>query len=96
MPIYRVVYRDKSGKITQKDYAHLKALLEDYRQVALEEDSYNLRLHGQPILKGLIGPLSEGRNVVRYEAPDVYQVLTEKWSKERRRRNRSETDESDE
>lgn len=84
MPTYRVVFCDKSGEILQRDYPTLRPLLADYEQVGVEEDSYTLRLHGEPVLKGLIGPLSDGKNVVRYETPEAYELLTLRWAKARR------------
>jgi hypothetical protein len=86
MPIYRVVFKDKLGNLRHKDYPHVRALLRDYKQVAVEEDSFTLRLHGEPVLKGLVGPLSEGRNIVRYETPEVFELVTDRWSASARRR----------
>lgn len=83
MPTYRVVSRDKTGKMEQKDFKDVKSLLEDYEQIGVEEDSYTIRLHGEPLLKGLIGPMSQGKSIIRYETPEAFVALTEQWSKER-------------
>ena len=43
------------------------------------------------MFRGLIGPMSEGKNVVRYESPDVFEALTKEWiaqPPERRTRRR--------
>jgi hypothetical protein len=89
MPIYRVISRDASGVIQHVDYKDLSSLLKAHEQVGVEEDSYTLRLHGEPILKGLIGPMSQGKSCVCYETPDAFVVQTEKWAKERRSGRRS-------
>lgn len=85
MPTYRVVFKTKSGKVEQKDYKDVASLLKAYEQVGVEEDSYTLRLHGEPLLKGLVGPISDGKTVVRYETPEVYAQLTLEWSKNLKR-----------
>jgi hypothetical protein len=32
------------------------------------------------VFRGLIGPMPEGRTVVRYESPDVFETLTKEWT----------------
>lgn len=81
MATYRVVFKTKTGKVEQKDFKDVDSLLNAYEQTAVEEDSYTLRLHGEPVLKGLVGPISDGKHVVRYETPEVYAELTEQWAK---------------
>ena len=39
-----------------------------------------LDLRGQPVFRGLIGPMPEGKNVIRYESPEVFETLTKEWS----------------
>ena len=44
-----------------------------------------------PVFRGLIGPMPEGKGIVRYESPEVFETLTKEWSetatpKARRRR----------
>lgn len=91
MTTYRVVSFDETQQLAEKDYRNLRALLADYEQTGVEEDSYTLRLHGEPLLKGLIGPLSqpESKTVVRYETPEVFAKLTEEWAKQRKRNRRA-------
>lgn len=92
MPTYRVVFKNSQGAIEHVDFPNVQGLLERYEQVGVEEDSYTIRLHGEPVLKGLIGPMSEGKDTVRYETPQVFVVMTEQWAKERkngRKRRRS-------
>jgi hypothetical protein len=88
MPIYRVARRLKNGEIETRDFPTPSVLLKEYQQIGVEEDSYAMRLHGEPILRGLVGPLTDGKQVVRYETPDVYTQLTEIWSKTKRPRKK--------
>lgn len=81
MATYRVVTKTDNGKIEQTDFKDLRSLLEVYDQTGVEEDSYTMRLHGEPIFKGLIGPMSEGKSIIRYETPEVFAICTEQWSK---------------
>lgn len=81
MPTYRVVTMLESGKIEHKDYKDASEILDRFEQIGVEEDSYTMRLHGEPVFKGLIGPMSDGKTIVRYETPDAFAVLTEQWSK---------------
>jgi len=37
-------------------------------------------LRGQPVFQGLIGPMPEGKNIIRYESPEVFETLTKEWS----------------
>ena len=81
MRTYRLVFKSKTGKIQEKEYADVKAIAREYEQIGVEEDSYTVRLHGEPVFKGLIGPMSDGTNGVRYETPAAFVQLTEAWAK---------------
>jgi hypothetical protein len=91
MPVYRVVTMTKVGKFVEQDFEQASEIAHQFEQIGVEEDSYTLRLHGEPVFKGLIGPISDGPAVVRYEAPDAYAALTEVWAKTRRPRRRRQT-----
>jgi hypothetical protein len=84
MPTYRVYFLDSAGVKQKKEYKSAQQLLEEYEQVGVEEDSYTLRLHGEPVLKGLIGPMSDGKSIVKYETPQVFVHETEEWAKQKR------------
>ena len=84
MPTYRVYFLDDQGTVQHTDYKTLQALLESHEQIGVEEDSYALRLHGEPVLRGLIGPMTDGKTVIKYESPQVFVRETEEWSKQRR------------
>jgi hypothetical protein len=88
MPTYRVVTLSKSGQFEEEDFADASELRRRWEQTGVEEDSYTLRLHGQPIFQGLVGPMSDGPSVVRYETPDAFAAMTEIWAKQRRPRRR--------
>lgn len=88
MPTYRVVTITETGKFVERDYKSVTDLCDKFEQIGVEEDSYTLRLHGQPTFRGLIGPMSDGPGVVRYETPEAYSAMTEIWAKTRRPRRR--------
>jgi hypothetical protein len=84
MATYRVVFLDDDGVRCERDFKSAEELVAEYEQIGIEEDSYALRLHGEPQLKGLIGPLSEGKSIIRYETPAVFVTETEEWAKQKR------------
>lgn len=86
---YRVFARGASGEICFRDFLTEEALLRLYVKVSVDDCSTNLNLRGFPVFKGLIGPMPESEEVVRYETPDVFEKLTREWSKPRTRRRRS-------
>ena len=88
---YRVVTRGTNGQLRVKDYGSKDSLLQLHTQVGIDDCSTDLDLRGLPVFRGLIGPMSEGKNVVRYESPDVFEALTKEWiaqPPERRTRRR--------
>jgi hypothetical protein len=88
---FRVVTRGADGQIRIRDYDSQEALLKRHCQVGVDDCSTDLELRGRPVFRGLIGPMPEGQNVVRYESPEVFETLTKDWScaKAPRRRSRS-------
>jgi len=95
---FRVVTRGSNGQIRIKDYETAEPLLNMHSQVGVEDSSTDLALRGMPVFRGLIGPIPEGKSIVRYESPEVFETLTKEWStskpKRRRRRVVSENLES--
>lgn len=83
---YRVITLDETGKLRQTDYPSLASLLDVYEQTGVEEDSYTMRLRGEPVLRGMVGPLSDGKTIVRYESAAAYVILTREWAKRRNNR----------
>jgi hypothetical protein len=86
----RVVTRAADGTLRIRDYPTTEPLLEMHTQVGIDDCSTDLDLRGLPVFRGLIGPMPEGKNVIRYESPDVFETLTKEWSsaKNPRRRRR--------
>lgn len=88
---YRVVTRASDGSLLIRDYPSLDPLTSQHSQIGIDDCSTDLALRGMPIFRGLIGPMPEGKNVVRYETPEVFEALTKEWgaATPKRRRRRS-------
>lgn len=76
---FRVVTRGPDGELRIRDYDSAEDILKRHHQIGIEDCSTNLDLRGQPVFRGLIGPMPEGPDIVRYESPDVFEVLTKEW-----------------
>lgn len=76
----RIVTRGSNGEIRSKDYTHQDSLLRMHTQIGIDDCSTDLALRGMPVFRGLIGPMPEGKDVVRYESPEVFETLTKEWS----------------
>jgi len=92
---FRVVTRGPDGKVRIRDYDTPDTILRMHTQIGVDDCSTDLGLRGQPVFRGLIGPMPEGKNVVRYESPEVFETLTKEWGAPRpgRRRRRAHADE---
>ena len=92
---YRVVSRGPDGKLRIRDYDCPDTLLRMHTQIGVDDCSTDLGLRGLPVFRGLIGPMPEGKNVIRYESPEVFETLTKEWGtvKVGRRRRRANADE---
>jgi hypothetical protein len=89
---YRVVTRGADGEIRIRDYDNQDALLKRHTQIGVDDCSTDLGLRGLPVFRGLVGPMPEGKNIIRYESPEVFETLTKDWSSaktSRRRRSRT-------
>jgi len=76
---FRVVTRGANGELRIRDYDSREALLKRHLQIGVDDCSTNLNLRGLPVFRGLIGPIPEGSDVVRYESPEVFETLTKEW-----------------
>lgn len=87
---FRIVTRSSDGKLHIRDYNKPEQLQRLHTQVGVDDCSTDLGLRGMPVFRGLIGPIPEGKNVIRYESPEVFETLTKEWSvaKARRRARR--------
>jgi hypothetical protein len=94
---YRVVTRAADGTIKTRDYASAEPLVQSHVQIGVDDCSTDLSLRGLPVFRGLIGPIPEGKGVIRYESPEVFESLTKEWSSAkpaRRSRRRTRIDEA--
>lgn len=76
---FRIVTRGTDGKLHIRDYNRQESLLRVHTQIGVDDCSTDLGLRGLPVLRGLIGPMPEGKNVIRYESPEVFETLTKEW-----------------
>ncbi|TWU07735.1 hypothetical protein [Stieleria varia] len=88
---FRVVTRGKDGSLLIRDYPTCDPLLQSHLQIGVDDCSTDLALRGLPVFRGLIGPMPEGKHIVRYETPEVFEALTKEWmnAKPRKRRRRT-------
>ncbi len=94
---FRIVTRASDGSLLIRDYPTSDPLLKMHLQVGTDDCSTDLELRGMPVFRGLVGPIPEGKNIVRYESPEVFETLTKEWgaAKPRKRRRRTAKDESE-
>ncbi len=76
---FRIVTRGTDGTLHIRDYNRQDSLLRTHTQIGVDDCSTDLGLRGQPVLRGLIGPMPEGKNIIRYESPEVFEALTKEW-----------------
>jgi hypothetical protein len=93
---FRIVTRGAQGQLRIRDYPCQESLLEMHTQIGIDDCSTDLSLRGLPVFRGLIGPMSESKTIVRYESPDVFESMTKEWlaaaPKRRARRRRPEAE----
>ena len=91
--IYRIVTRGADGEIQTRDYDQSDSIFKTHTQLGVDDCSTDLALRGMPVFRGLIGPMPEGKHVVRYESPEVFESLTKEWGsdtpQERKSRRRA-------
>lgn len=92
--IYRVVTRGPEGELRIRDYVSEDEILRRHIQIGVDDCSTNLGLRGQPVFKGLIGPMPDGQGVIRYESPEVFETLTKEWVGTKKKRTRKTSDRS--
>ena len=90
---FRVVTRGADGQLKIRDYDKESSIKRLHTQIGVDDCSTDLDLRGMPVFRGLIGPIPEGKTIVRYESPEVFETLTKDWGAEgkppRRRRSRA-------
>ena len=77
----RLVTRAPDGKLRIRDYPTPRPLLESHTQIGVDDCSSSESLRGFPVFRELVGPIPEGTNVARYETPEVFESLTQEWSR---------------
>ncbi len=86
---FRVVTRGRDGSLLIRDYPDCEPLNKMHIQIGTDDCSTDLALRGMPVFRGLIGPIPEGKSIVRYESPEVFETLTKEWGAEKPKRRRS-------
>ena len=77
---WRIVTRGSDGELIIRDFDSPEQILKTHLQVGTDDCSTDLDLRGAPVFRSLVGPMPEGRNVVRYESPEVFECLTKEWA----------------
>ena len=93
---YRVVTRAADGSLRTRDFESTEPLMRLHTQIGIDDCSTDLELRGLPVFKGLVGPIPEGKHVVRYESPEVFETLTKEWTAVKRTRGRRRATAQDE
>ena len=78
--VFRIVTRGSDGQLRVRDYDKPEVIHKLHTQVGIDDCSTDLGLRGLPVFRGLIGPMPEGKNIIRYESPEVFETLTKEWS----------------
>ncbi|MDR1924932.1 MAG: hypothetical protein LBQ66_11220 [Planctomycetaceae bacterium] len=94
--IYRVVTRGGEGEYRIRDFISEEEILRRHIKIGVDDCSTDMSLRGQPIFRGLIGPMSDGGGVIRYESPEVFEQMTREWcvckSKKRAKSTKNEAE----
>jgi hypothetical protein len=88
---YRIVTRGTDGSLRIRDFPNAEPILRMHSQIGVDDSSADLALRGLPVFRGLIGPIPEGKNIVRYESPEVFETVTKEWSSAKIKRRRRRT-----
>lgn len=83
---FRIVTRASDGSLQIRDFPNAEPILHMHSQIGIDDCSTDLGLRGMPVFRGLVGPIPEGKNVVRYESPEVFESLTKEWGSEKKKR----------
>ncbi len=89
--IIRVVSLASDGSTRSRDFECFDEISKAHEQVGIDDCSTDLTLRGMPVFRGLIGPIPESRTIVRYETPDVFEMMTKEWAAKKRKRRRRRT-----
>lgn len=84
--VFRVVQQGSNGEFKIRDYHSAEDIMKRHTQVGVDDCSNDLSIRGCPVFRGLIGPMPDDDNVVRYESPEVFEQLTKEWSAPKKKR----------
>ena len=89
--IIRVITTASDGSQKTREFSTFEPLEAIHEAIGIDDCSTDLDLRGMPIFRGLVGPMPDGKDAVRYESPDVFEALTKVWTaqKPKRRKRRS-------
>ncbi len=77
---WRVVTRGRNGELITHDFDKAEDIPVSHLQVGIDDCSTDLELRGEPVFRSLVGPMPEGKNIIRYETPEVFEMLTKEWA----------------
>lgn len=89
--IIRVISLASDGSTRSRDFESFSEIEKAHEQIGIDDCSTDLTLRGMPVFRGLVGPIPESKTVVRYETPDVFEILTKEWAAKKRKRRRRRT-----
>ena len=89
--IIRVISRAADGSIRTRDFDNFEQIEAAHDQIGIDDCSTDLTLRGMPLFRGLVGPIPESKTVVRYETPDVFEIMTKEWAAKKAKRRRRRT-----
>ena len=58
----------------------VRKIQEPQTEYSIDDCSTDLELRGAPVFRSLVGPMPEGANIIRYETPEVFELLTKEWA----------------
>ena len=85
---WRLVTRSADGEFVIHDFDSADGILKTHLQIGADDCSTDLALRGAPVFRSLVGPIPEGKTIVRYETPEVFEALTKEWAAPRAPRRR--------
>jgi len=87
--VIRVIMRASDGALRTREFQSLEQVLELHEQTGVDDCSTDLSLRGFPLLRGLVGPMPDGKKTAVYESPEVFEMLTKEWATAKTKRRRS-------
>ena len=89
----RVVTHEADGSLRTMEYDSFDTLDQTHEKVGIDDCSTDLSLRGMPVYRGLVGPIPESKAVVRYESPEVFEMMTKEWARQENQKTAPSFDE---